>query len=473
MDTGDALMSGRRIESEEWRSMERGNTRYDSGSYQEALTRARAVIEQRRKADVRLRLVDHTGAPLAERACDISLIRHAFPFGCDMWDLDVFARREQADSTAAWYWKQFFAEVFNAANALCYWTERPRNDTIKTEEFQGDLRLESFDYCVSWARTAGLTVKGHPLFWSIPKAIPAWALASGPDAFMAYAQTRVRTLVARNRGRIGLWDAVNEALWEPAPAHLFKRAWPHLEEIAAIADYVEPVFAWARTEDPAAILTLNDYGLEQDSAGSAPITAGGGRAVTAAMQRTRLRALLEELRKRGCVPDALGFQSHTGGWMDHNEQYALYDEIAKTGIPIHITEFWAREKELVAGSDRLPPELAEALQAEYACNTLTCAFGHPGVQGFFFWGFMKDALEWAPGGDVRAKPYYSRIYELIHKVWTTREQVRTDADGGIRFRGFLGEYSLRFVDVSHSRTVHFTVRNPVDGVIELMIAPTP
>ena len=158
-------------------------------------------------------------------------------------------RAGEQNSDRARYFKPLFADIFNSATALCYWTERPRNDSSKTEDFQGESRLENFAYCVDWARAAGLTVKGHPLFWPIPKAVPEWLKRYDYATQMKFLEVRVRSLVARFRGRVSIWDAVNESLWEPAFRNLPSRRWPHLDSIQEIADYVEPVLRWARECD--------------------------------------------------------------------------------------------------------------------------------------------------------------------------------------------------------------------------------
>jgi hypothetical protein len=93
----------------------------------------------------------------------------------------------------------------------------------------------------------------------------------------------------------------------------------------------------------------------------------------------------------------------------------------------------------------MPQEQIDQLQAEYVGNFLTVAFGHPAVESFFFWGIMNSAIRWR---DDRSSahdltPLYRRIDELINREWITRESLQTDGDGVVRFRGFLGEYSLR------------------------------
>jgi endo-1,4-beta-xylanase len=401
---------------------------------QRALEAARAAIPRIRMRDVELALVDRSGEALPKVAVEVVQVRHAFPFGDNMWDLDKFFRNRQQDADRARYWKQHFLEALTAATALCYWTERPTTDSAKTEDAQGEPMLDGFAYCVDWAAAHGLTVKGHPLFWSIPKAIPEWVKRYDYATQMKFAEVRVRDLVARFRGRVAIWDVVNEALWEASPRHLPERHWPHLETAAEMADYVGRVIRWAREEDPDATLVLNDYGLEQDYRNGAPVALDGTR-VTAALQRKRMLELVRTLRSRGTPPGAIGMQSHPDGWMEPAAQRRLYDEMAEAGLPLHVTEF-------SAGAPRgVTPAQADQLAADYVANIMTVAFGHAAVEAFFFWG--TDGIAWRePAGRDPAK-VFARVRDLIHKEWNTRVSLVSDEGGRVRFRGFLGEYALR------------------------------
>jgi len=432
---------GRPAAGEEWRAMDTGARGTAPAGADAALAAARARIAQHRCRDVELRVVDRGGRPVGKLPVEVVQTRHAFPFGSNLWQLDTMFRFGEQDTDRAACWKSRFAEVFNAASAMCYWTERPRNDAAKTEDVQGRNTLEGFVYCVDWAAAQGLIPKGHPLFWSIPKAVPEWVKRYDYATQMKFLEVRIRSIVARCRGKVKLWDAINEPLWEPAFKNLPQRHWPHLDPIDAIADYVEPVLRWARDEDPDACYLVNDYGLEADPPQGPPVAADGTRA-TAPLQRRRFLELLACLGERGVAPDAIGLQSHTGGWIDPGTQTAVYDEMASAGLPIHITEFWANTSHLDR-EDRLPRDVVDAMQADYVADYLTCAFGHPAVEGFFFWGFMEQAIRWDERSGHEPRPVFARVRDLIHQEWTTREQLVTDADGRVRFRGFLGDYALR------------------------------
>ncbi len=459
---------------EEWRDFSVGVTGTpDPVAEAEALARARVGIERHRKDDLTLRLVGRDGRPLAGFPVDVVQTAHAFPFGDQLWELDRRHRLGQWETDRAFYWRERFAEVFNAANALCYWTEHPRNDGPKTEDVQGRNVTEHFAACVDWAAAQGLQVKGHPLFWSIPKCIPEWLKRYGLATQMTFAEVRVRSLVARFRGKIHRWDAVNEALWEATLTNLSRRHWPHLEDIGDIAEMVGEVLRWCKEEDPEGCFLVNDYGLEEDPAGGAPV-ARDGQVATAALQRQRYLALLAELKRRGLAPDAVGLQSHSGsGWVGLARQTAVFDELAEAGLPLHVTEFWAHTDHLE--KQGMPREERERRQADYVCNLLSCAFGHPAVEAFFFWGFMDDAIAWDEFSGHRPQPLFMAVRDLIRREWQTLAHGTTDGDGQFRFRGFHGDYALRFRDGNLPRGIAFTLAKrppsayPAESILTLVL----
>lgn len=419
--------------------LERGALAYNPTQHDEVLRAAHRGIREHRMRDMTLRLVDAHGRPHRGRECEVVLLRHAFPFGDSLWSLDALARNGDWESRQAAAMRRLLADVFNATNNLTYWTERPGTDASKAEERQGEYRLENFARTVEWTRAEGMIAKGHPIFWTVPKALPDWLRRYDLATQMKFAEVRVRSLVARFRGKVAIWDAVNEPMWEASLANLASRHWPHLEPIENIVAYVEPVLRWCREEDPDACFLVNDYGMELDHSRGA--RANDGSVVTAASQRRRYLALWRALQDRGTAPDALGLQSNSG-WMSHAHQWSVYDEFAQAGVPVHVTEFVARTSELEQAG--LPADEIAERHAAYAEQFLTCAFGHPNVQAFFLWGFLGSAVRWSDCGGYQLKPADHRIRRLIRESWHTREKLTTDDDGVVRFRGFYGDYAARF-----------------------------
>lgn len=424
-----------------------------------ALESARATIERVRKRDVAITFLDRWGQPLPDYPVQFQQLRHQFLFGDNNWRMSNMFRTGLIPSDRADYYRKRFKDVFNSLNTTVYWTERPRTFGTKTMDFQGDLRLESFEESVNWANANGLATKGHPLFWSIPKAVPEWAKKYDPDTFMKFVEVRVRNLTARYDGKVKIWDAVNEALWEPAPKNLANRTWPYTESMANLEEYIAKVIRWGREESPGAQFVINDYGIGRVH--KSGLTDQHGEAVNTQRQRQRYLELVERLCDAGYPPNMIGLQSHTG-WLTPEEQTAFYDQMAAAGIPLSITEFWARTKSLMPGGDAserieseewrtlgettarkdLTAEEAEAFRDQYVLDYLTVAFGHPAVQSFYFWGFLGMATDFqpSPSSSHTLKPLYEKVRKRIHEEWKTQVAVKTDRNGQARFRGFCGDY---------------------------------
>jgi hypothetical protein len=211
------------------------------------------------------------------------------------------------------------------------------------------------------------------------------------------------------------------------------------------------------------VYLLNDYGLE--TPWPSDLTSNTGVKVTHLLQRKRYIELIQALRAAGTAPNALGLQGHGQDWQMPTDQMAYYSEMAAAGLPMHITEFWAHTDHLKKAGVRLKADNGDftteqyqnqgapqytqkqidEIQAEYVKNYLTCAFGHPAIEAFFFWGFMGMAVDFKED-DLPAyelKPVYHAVKKLIKEEWHTQELLQTNSDGVVRLRGYQGKYSLR------------------------------
>jgi GH35 family endo-1,4-beta-xylanase len=330
----------------------------------------------------------------------------------------------------------------------------------KTEAFQGEYKLDGFADTVDWGNANGLTVKGHPLFWTVPKAVPDWMSKYDYPTQLKFLEVRLRSMVSRFKGKVKLWDAINEMLWEPALKNLADRNWPHLESLDNMAEYISFVLRICREEDPDAKFLLNDYGLEKNhnakaqlaandndpnAAKESGIPAKDGTIVTARLQRKRYLELVKRLREIGFPPSAIGLQGHSGA-VTPAEQMAFYDEMSQAGLPLHITEFWANPGDFDDTFQKLPAKEQDLKIADYVKQFLTNAFAHPAIESFFFWGFMGMATTWPQNNApvYEEKPVLQTVKDLIHKEWNTHEILNTDSNGILKFRGYYGDYSLRY-----------------------------
>lgn len=439
------------ITGEEWRQVSApgSDARTPEEADTAAVTAARSRIAELRTAAVRLRLVDRSGRPIPGQSLRLTQERHAFVFGCSSGG--TFA----ADRTPAQIERdRLFTELFNGTHAKCYWDEK-WHQPIETR--QGQRELGTFLAELDWGCAHGLTVRGHPLVWTVPKAIPTWVRRYPYERQLAFLEHHVRSLIQAAGGRIKVWDLVNEMLWEPSLRNLSSRDWPHLETTEEMLTYIEPATRWAREEDPTAVYVLNDYGLE--------CTYTPLKGVTAAGQRRRFLDLVAALRERGAAPNAIGTQAHVGRWFPMALVQQVFDELAGAGLPVQVSEFWAALKDHPAPEGLAADRIAED-RLRYVRDYYTIAFGHPAVDHLSYWG-GSDFFEregWVPS------PLYRALHDLIRKEWWTDLTLSADSEGWIEARAFHGDYRLVWQDRlgnPHTRALRIEPGRSQEGTLVL------
>lgn len=126
----------------------------------------------------------------------------------------------------------------------------------------------------------------------------------------------IHTVMGRYKGKIKVWDVVNEALSDNGPDILRKSPW----SVIIGPDFIEKAFEYAHEADPDAILRYNDYGLENPA------------------KREKLVRLIKSLREKKVPVMAIGTQAHLNVSITFEKMDQCLTEIAALGLPIHITE---------------------------------------------------------------------------------------------------------------------------------------
>lgn len=137
------------------------------------------------------------------------------------------------------------------------------------------------------------------------------------DELLQRMRDHIHTVVGRYRGRVKVWDVVNEALAD-GPGTNVLRASLWLEIIGP--DYLAKAFHYAREADPEAVLRYNDYGLENP------------------VKRRRLVTLIRSLQDQGVPVHAIGTQAHVNVGTTFEAMDEALTEMATLGLPIHVTE---------------------------------------------------------------------------------------------------------------------------------------
>nr|KAG5703551.1 hypothetical protein BaRGS_020185 [Batillaria attramentaria] len=206
------------------------------------------------------------------------------------------------------------------------------------------------------------------------------------------------------------WDVNNENLhgfWYQERLHDFS--------------YEQQPFAIAHATDPHVKLFLNDY----------KVVAHGDSTGAYVDQAKRLKAANVGLY-------GLGAQCHF--WNEEQPDPILIkhrlDALAKTGLPVWITEF------NVVAAD-------ENKRADYLETALRAFYGHPAVEGILLWGFWDQQHSRGPhaalvtGDNLELAAAGRRFLDLWENQWMTDEtHVLSQAGNQFTVRGFHGDYEV-------------------------------
>ena len=376
----------------------------------EILAQAKERIEKHRQGDGVIVVRGADGKPVANASVKVEQLRHDFLFGCNAFM--VGRLREPALETE---YRRRFAALFNYATLGFYWGGY--------EPQRGKPNYDYTDQVLEWCRTQGITCKGHPLAWDHPASSPKW-LTDDLAEVERLSTARVREIITHFKGRIGVWDVVNE----PTDLKRFKNPMNTWAQRLGAVPFTRLHLDVARKANPPATLLVNDYRVD-----------------------LAFHKILEALRADGkLLFDAIGIQSHMhgGGW-PLRHVWEVCDRFADFGVPLHFTE-----ATVVSGPRLGPgenwgattPEL-EAKQADYVTKFYTTLFAHPAAQALTWWDFA-DAGAWqgAAAGflrkDMSAKPVYDRLHALIKGEWWTKTHGQTNTSGEFSARLFFGTHRV-------------------------------
>jgi endo-1,4-beta-xylanase len=222
------------------------------------------------------------------------------------------------------------------------------------------------DRIVGFAEEHGMNVKGHTLVWH--GATPRWVDELSPPELRIAFEDHIRTVAGHYRGRVAVWDVVNEAIDDTTGGlrdTVFLRALG--------PGYVAEAFRLAREADPDALLVYNDYGGEGLSRKSDAIY-----------------DLVRGLKADGVPIDGVGLQMHisAAGYPPAADIEANVARLADLGLLVNISEMDVRIGTLAG-------DMAAKLerQREVYREVVGVCVSHPRCHAVTFWGFT-DAHSW-------------------------------------------------------------------------------
>ncbi len=273
---------------------------------------------------------------------------------------------------------------------------------------------------LEWAAANGIPLRGHCIFWGIPRYVPEWLKPLGDAPLRLAVARRARSIAARYRGQFAEYDLNNEMIhgnwFEQRPGQEITR----------------DMARWVREGDPDAVLYFNDYDI---------LT---GRRLED--YEKHIRAVLSS----GAPMSGIGVQGHLhGDSFDEAELRRALDGLAELKMPVRITEFnfpGQRSKYYQKRDLRLSEE-EETAKADALRRYFRIAFAHPAVTGILMWGFWEGA-NWIPQSSLYRRdwsptPAAEAYRKLVFGEWWTRAKVKADGKGLAAVRVFFGAHRVR------------------------------
>ncbi len=215
---------------------------------------------------------------------------------------------------------------------------------------------------------------------------------SGPyatrDQLLKRMREHIDTVVGRYKGKIKIWDVVNECVSDGGPNVLRNSLWRQIIG----PDFVAKAFEYAHEADPKAILRLNDYSLENPE------------------KRHKFMILVKHLLAEKVPIMAIGTQTHVSvSYPSYAQEDQALTDLETLGLPIDITELDVNGA--VAGQNNTGANVAnnsnttkgglvdnaDQLLANQYTNLFKLFMKHKLVKLVTFWD-VNDAVSWRSAG---------------------------------------------------------------------------
>ena len=198
----------------------------------------------------------------------------------------------------------------------------------------------------------------------------------------------IQTVVGRYKGKIQVWDVVNECVSDGGPDILRNSLWRQIIG----PDFIAKAFEYAHEADPKAILRLNDYSLENPA------------------KRQKFITLVKQLQAQKVPISAIGTQTHVSvSSPSFAEEDQELTDLETLGLPIHVTELdvnGAQAGQQNTGADvagnaattqgGLVSDADQHLADQYA-NLFKAFLKHKLVKVVTLWG-VNDGISWRAAG---------------------------------------------------------------------------
>ena len=392
---------------------------------------AQSRIDEHRKGDLDVSVVDAEGNPVEGTTVDVSMQSHAFN-----WGTSVLEGKLTGDAPDDRRYKQAVGDKFNYATF---------ENGMKVYNWEGDAeRQAAIDESITWLNDIGHDIRGHAAFWEV-----WWWMNMGEWSDDYYedltdeeidrtVQDKIQARLAEYAGRLDDWDTQN---------HPFHRQQIRRYISDSRDEELEYVSGWwdaARTAAPTADHGINEQNivLRYPDSNHMP------------EYLDWIRDLKDADKPGGAVQvDDIGFMGHSP--IDNLQDIPdVLDRIDtfQSEFPessLYVSEFHVPLWQAYEDWDNATDAMKEA-QADYVRDFLTAAFSKQNVETVVYWDMWAGA-SWRSTSafyeqDWSIRPHGQVYLDLVFDEWWTDETGEADGDGRYATRGFRGEYQVAAID---------------------------
>lgn len=266
-----------------------------------------------------------------------------------------------------------FREVLNFATLPFYLRNLEREE--------GNPDYSRMDRILEWCEKVGITPKGHPLWWGHQAGIPDWLKGADWASAQKHCARVVGRSVERYRGRIDIWDIINEAHDWANGLNLTQQQEVEITKICADA---------ARRKNPDAKLIVNNCCPFGEYAAEGRVHLGPvyDKVLTPL-------AYLDAVMEAKVYFDIVGVQIYFPA-RDMFSISKLLDEYARFGKPVNITELGVRTSPATRADEPARTEWhmpwCEKVQADWVEWFYTVCYARPEITAITWWDFKDPAF---------------------------------------------------------------------------------
>jgi GH35 family endo-1,4-beta-xylanase len=471
-------------------------------------------IEKYRKADAVFEIAAPDGTEVT-----VEQKTHSFFFGAHIFNFNQLGKKEWNDR-----YKDLYGTLFNSATVAFYWRTlemypyAPRFEERyeDTENFwnncahpkdQPHWRRPAVDPVISFLRTRGVRIHGHPLVWgSNAWHMPTWLWDDFcPDSEKTALQRAAGVMIPKRdvTQPICTKDMKNdpgERLWADAWKKIYERL--SEDEIASLVPtyikaldsfyerrireigerYASRVDSWDVVNESAS--DFDRFGRKAvrgkafDKSHYGPMPADYAykafmwsqkylpKSAWLNINECNMRPFFEQAKDliaNGARIDVVGSQMHlfnpaesvniaNGKGPAHLRPEGIearFRTLAQANRPIHLSEI------TITAPDNSPR--GQMVQAIITRNLYRAWFAVEKMNGITWWNVVDDCAtvgEPSISGlftrDMRPKAAYHALNDLIHREWKTKITLKVQG-GKVSFRGFRGRYHLTWKNADGSR----------------------